>query len=361
MIDLLEYVNKNLSSFDKKTFNEVDALVFSWISYYRLPNEMYRKNSNKEIALKDFYNAKYFDDLLFDIAEREKSKTLLSYIAASPRFRDITMSYYVEKTSKRIEKQFSAMTFRINNKKLVVAFRGTDHSFVGWKEDFNMSFLKHIPSQHEAVKYLEKILRNSKEKIYIVGHSKGGNLAVYAGSFLKKKYKKRIIQIYNFDGPNLNKDLTRSSEYKESKKLIKKYVPQSSVVGMCFDRTRDYKIIESTAIGVLQHVPFTWNIIKDKLRILKDTTFDSKMFKNGINALINNLSESELRQFSNTIYAIVEETKTNTVEELLSNLSKNLKIMFDASMNIDDSQRSLLSKVSNIFFNESFKNILKTK
>lgn len=354
-MDILEYVKKNLTTFDKKAFNEVDALVFSWISYYRLPKEMYKESSFKSILLKEFYNAKYFDGLLFDIFDKEKSQALLSYIAANPRYRDVQMFYYVEKTSKKIEKQFSAMTFKISKNELVVAYRGTDHTFVGWKEDLNMSFLKHIPSQIEAKKYLNKIINNRKEKVYIVGHSKGGNLATYAGCFLKKEQSKRILQIYNFDGPNLNKDLTNSKEYKERKKCIMKFVPQSSVVGMCFDKSYDYKIIKSNAIGVLQHSPFSWEIENNSLKVLKNSTFDSKIFKNGINALINNLSEEELKLFADTVYSIIEETQTNTIEELILNPSKNLKLMYDASKNMDDKQKKLLSKVSSIFFSEAFK------
>ncbi len=355
MYDILEYVKKNLTTFDKKAFNEVDALVFSWISYYKLPKEMYRQKTSKPILLKDFYNAKYTDDLLFDINDREKSKTLLSYIAASPRFRDIEMFYYVDKMSKKVEKQFSAMTFRINRNELIVAFRGTDHTFVGWKEDFNMSFMRHIPSQLESKKYIDIVMAKTKGKVRIVGHSKGGNLATFAGCFLQNKYAKRVLQIYNFDGPSLNKDLTATAEYKLRKKKVKKFVPQSSVVGMCFDKTLNYKIIKSNAMGVLQHCPFTWEIDGDKLKVLKDTTFDSKMFKNGVNALINHLKEEELKLFADIIYSIIEETKAETVEELMANIGKNARIIFDASSNMDDSKKQLLFKVSSVFFREAFK------
>ena len=354
MYDILEYVKKNLKTFDNLAFNEIDALVFSWISYYRLPKAMY-KNKSSSIQLKDLYNRKDFDDLLFDIFDTEKSRELLSCISSSPRFRDIEMLYYVQKTSKKVEKQFSAMAFKINKKELVVAFRGTDHSFVGWKEDLNMSFMRNIPSQIEAKKYLDKVMENTKGSVYVVGHSKGGNLSVYASCFLKKEYRHRVLKVYNFDGPNLNKDLISTIEYKRIKSKINKFVPQSSVVGMCFDKTSDYKIIKSNAIGVLQHSPFSWEIENNKLKVLKDTTFDSKMFKNGINALINDLSEDELRVFADTIYSVIEETNTDTVEELMANLGKNMKIILGASMNLDESQKKVLSKVSEIFFKESFK------
>ncbi len=108
-------------------------------------------------------------------------------------------------------------------------------------------------------------------------------------------------------------------------------------------------------MGVLQHCPFTWEIDGDKLKVLKDTTFDSKMFKNGVNALINHLKEEELKLFADIIYSIIEETKAETVEELMANIGKNARIIFDASSNMDDSKKQLLFKVSSVFFREAFK------
>lgn len=361
MIDILEYVKNNLTTFDKKALNEIDAMVFSWISYYRLPNEMYKKNSFEKIYLKDLFNAKYFDDLLYDVFDKDKSKLLLSYVTSNPRYRNIEMFYYIEKTSKAVEKQFSAMTFKIDSNNYVVAYRGTDHTFVGWKEDFNMSFIKNVPSQIEARKYLEKIILNTKGNIYIAGHSKGGNLSVYAGSFIDKKKSKRIKCIYNFDGPNLNKDLVDITKNNPINSRVKKLVPQSSVVGMCFDRTKNYKIVRSNAIGVLQHSPFSWEVDKDKFKTLKDTAFDSKMFENGINAIIDNLSQDELKVFVESIYSIIEKTNSNTIKDLMSNLNKNAKIMIDSFNGMNNEQKKLMFKVYDMFMKESFKNVLKVK
>lgn len=359
MFDILEYVKKNLETFEKEPLNEVDAMVFSWLTYYRLPKEMYKMNFFKTICLKDFYNAKYFDDLLFDIFERKKSKLLLDYVAANPRFRDVEMFYYVDKASKKVEKQFAAMTFKISKNAYVIAYRGTDHTFIGWKEDLNMSFLKNIPSQIEAKKYLEKVASKVKGNIYIAGHSKGGNLAIYAGYFMDKKSVSRVKGIYNFDGPNLNRELTNNSTRNKIDDKITKLVPQSSVVGMCFDKTNNYSIIRSNTIGVLQHSPFSWEVDKDKFKILKDTAFDSKIFKKSINTLIDDLSQDELKLFVDTIYSIIDGTNTNTVEELMSNLAKNAKVIFDSFNGMDEDRKRLIFKVSDMYIKESFKNILK--
>lgn len=355
MYDVLEYVKNNLTTFENMQISEVDAIVFSWLTYYRLPDKLYKKNTLEKIKLKDIYNAKFFDSLLYDIFDKEKSKALLSYIAASPRFREIEMFCYADKVSKKVEKQFAAMTFKISKNEYVVAYRGTDHTFVGWKEDFNMSFLKNVPSQIEAKQYLEKIASNVKGDIYITGHSKGGNLAVYAGCFANKASEDRIKRIYNFDGPNLNNELSLKVRQKSVSKRIIKLVPQSSVVGMCFDKSNDYKIVRSNAIGVLQHSPFSWEVNKNRFKILKDTAFDSKMFKKSINALIDNLSQDELKLFINTVYSVIEGTKANTVEELTLNLGKNAKIILDSFNGMSAEQKKLMGKVTDMFIKELFK------
>ena len=131
------------------------------------------------------------------------------------------MTHYVELISEKVEKQFSAMTFIYKNN-IVVAYRGTDHTFVGWKEDLNMSFLKKIPAQIEAKKYLEDIMKKFKGNVILTGHSKGGNLAVYAGGFVDKKYINRIKSIFNFDGPNLNNTLSIKLKEKNIIPKIKK-------------------------------------------------------------------------------------------------------------------------------------------
>ena len=357
--NIIYYLENNLSTFEEQSFNEVDALIFTWLSYYHISDSIYKKESFDELAIKDFYNAKYFDSMTFDVFDIPNSKKLLSRVAASPRFRDLTVFYYSENTDKKIEKQFSAMTFKMGNNEYFVAYRGTDHSFVGWKEDFNMSFLKHIPAQIDAKDYLTKVMSEKKGEYTLGGHSKGGNLAMYAASFVDSEYKKRIKCIYNFDGPSLNSKLISDDGYGEIKNLIKKYVPQSSMVGMCFENTSDYKIINSNSVGVLQHNPFTWEVSGNNLKILNDSSFDSKAFKSGINALVSTLSESEIKQFIDSIYNVLETTKADTAEEFIKDLPKNLAIVLGSIGSLNDEQKNLLFKVAKIYISESFNGLIK--
>ena len=360
MKNMNTYVKEYLYDLKSKNFNELDALVLTWLSYYHIPEDIYKKNSFKSIKIKDLYNAKYFDDMTYDVYDKNNSLELLSYLAASPRFRDIDIYYYVEKTSKIIQKQFSAMTFHIGNKTYFSAFRGTDHSFVGWKEDFNMAYLDSIPSQIDAKNYLTKVMKNIKGNFIVGGHSKGGNLAVYSSCFIDNKLKKRIKTIYNFDGPSLRKDKIESDEYKTISKKIFKYVPQSSVVGMIFETTNSYNIIKSNAIGVLQHCPFTWEIVDYKLKTVKNNTLDSKTFRLSLNTLVDTLSDEELKTFVNTIYEVLEKSNSDTIETLIKNANTDLPRIFTGIKNLDENQKKLISKVASIYLKNTFTNTINT-
>ena len=360
MNNMNTYAKSFLYGFKERKFNELDALILTWLSYFHIPNDIYNKASFKSIKIKDLYNAKYFDDMTFDVYDKNSSLELLSYLAASPRFRDIDIYYYVENTSKEIEKQFSAMTFYIGNKTYFTSFRGTDHSFVGWKEDLNMAYLKSIPSQIAAKKYLTKVMSQIKGNFIIGGHSKGGNLAVFSSSFVDEKYKKRIKSIYNFDGPSLRKNKNESKDYKSISKKIIKYVPQSSIVGMIFETTENFHVIKSNSVGVLQHCPFSWEIDKDKLKPVKNNTIDSKAFRASLNSLVDSLSESELKSFVNTIYKIIDNAESDTIENLIKNANKDLPRIFSGIKNLDDNQKKLINKVASIYFKNSFSNTIDT-
>ena len=358
--NILDYAKKNIVPINRSSLNDVDALIFSWVSYFHLHEKVCKKKAFNNIPIKELYNAKYFDSMFFDVSDITNSKKLLAFLAASPRFRDVEIVYYEEVANKNREKQFSAMTFKIDKGVYFVAFRGTDHTFVGWKEDLNMSFLKHIPSQLDAKKYLNTVMKKYKGTYYIGGHSKGGNLAVYASSFIDDKYKKQIKKIYNFDGPSLNSKLINDENYKMVKNRIIKFVPQSSVVGMCFEKTSQYKIINSNSIGVFQHIPFTWEIVNKKLKTLKNTTFDSKMFKVGINALVDKLSDDELKLFANSVYNVVNATNVKTFEEFLKDFNKNSQIVLNEINKFDGKIKEVMKKVFTTYIGEVF-NIEKIK
>lgn len=153
---------------------------------------------------------------------------------------------YINKIDSESEKQFSAITILMPDDTIYISFRGTDNTLIGWKEDFNMTFQTKVPSQLDAVQYVKQIAKKYKNLIRIGGHSKGGNLAVYAASFCSKTIQERIINVYNNDGPGFHEDVINNIEYKKMLPKVHTYVPQSSIIGRLLYHEENYTVVQST-------------------------------------------------------------------------------------------------------------------
>ena len=259
----------------------------------------------------------------------------------------------MEKNNKVAEKQFAAMTFKFTDEDYFISYRGTDHSFAGWKEDLNMAVVANIPAQKEALKYLKEVTSKFNGNFYVGGHSKGGNLAIYAVSFIDANNKKKIRKVYNFDGPSLNSKLMDLKHYEQTKKIIKKYVPQSSIVGMCFEKTSNYIVIKSNTVGVLQHNPFSWEVENNKFKIEKDNSIDSKIFKRAINMLIESLSEKEIKMVIDSMYAVIKSSDASTVEQFASDIFTSMMKIFDSISKLSEEQKKVIMKAVSVYIKES--------
>ena len=96
-------------------------------------------------------------------------------------------------------KQFSACVFELGNGTLYVAFRGTDSSIVGWKEDFMMRSAARSPRRSRRA-LSDRAGWPLAGPIMVGGHSKGGNLAVYAAANVPSEIQERITVVYSHDG-----------------------------------------------------------------------------------------------------------------------------------------------------------------
>ena len=241
MSNIIDYAEKELNTLEKKAFNPIDSLVLAQFSYIHFDNVMKAlKKEKTNIMIKDLFKAEYFDKMLSDVRDDVSNHKLLTALAANPRFRDMGISNYVNKLDSQLEKQFSATTFFIDADTAYVAFRGTDSTIVGWKEDFNMSFTMPVPSQDEAVRYLNAFGNDFKGKIIVGGHSKGGNLAVYATMYCQREINNRIIQVYCHDGPGFQEEVFHSDPYLNIASRLHKTLPQSSTVGMLLEYQDNY-------------------------------------------------------------------------------------------------------------------------
>ncbi|MGN1317413.1 MAG: DUF2974 domain-containing protein [Lachnospirales bacterium] len=296
-------------------FNEIDGVILARFSY--LPFEKI-ESLKKIYSIYDISLALLNEDIKEYFIQKEDEK-FIETIKECERFKNMEVFGFVNEIDLESQTQFSAITIKINEDTIFISFRGTDNTLVGWKEDFNMSFTYPVPAQIRAVRYINEITKYNNYKIILGGHSKGGNLAIYGGAFCNRNVQRRINKIYNFDGPGFLENFLESDEYKRICGRINTFVPQSSVVGMIFERKEKYKIVESDGIGILQHDIYLWRVERDRFVCLEDVDNSSKFFDYTIKKWIADLDYEQRQKFIDAIYTIMIETNSTTLKELSDN------------------------------------------
>lgn len=325
-------------SFLDASFNEVDNLIFCAFSYIKLEEISFER---EVFTIQDLY-AQYKNIIKEHTIFQKNRDTLFYYLSKSKRFQDVKILNFVNEVSKEEEKQFGAMTFLLPTNQIFVAFRGTDETLTGWKEDFNLSYLDAIPSQERARQYLEKVLRNTDKEVFVGGHSKGGNLAMYAFLFCDKRLQNQVVKVYNDDGPGLQGD-----SFKESKKMLT-FIPKASIVGHIFDPVSKIILIESSSIGVFQHDPYSWKVEENHFIIAKEIDSHTKKICHVLNDILNHLPNEKKENFINFLYAILTSMQVENIEESIQNIFNNSTLMKKYHFTLEDV--ALLSKIIPLFF-----------
>ena len=258
MGNMVNYVKKfGDLSFKEKAFNDVDALILSELVYLNFDNFIPTLEDNKEsiklIPLLTEYNIKKMCKRTID---EFWCRILLRELKIKRRFKNIKINYYQNIFLTDKIEQFCAVTFEFNNF-IYVAFRGTDATLLGWYEDFNMLLMDEVPAQNSASKYLKEVASRTTKKIIVGGHSKGGNLAVYASLYCDKSIKDRIIKIYDFDGPGFNKNIFEMNEYKEIENRIFKVTCEEALIGVLMFHSEKMLFVKSRGISIFQHDLFS--------------------------------------------------------------------------------------------------------
>lgn len=264
MGNLIHYLKQQGDiSLQKSGFNEVDNLILSFLSYLDLDGIVPGDDSVESITVFEAYTtyasrhtwpARPSQNDMFQMVP-----FALREMALGVRFCNARLSRYINHFSEAEQKQFAALTVELDDGTGYVAFRGTDNHLVSFREDFNMSF-QTVPAQIEAVCYLENAMLGIPSDFRLGGHSKGGHLAVYAATMCPTCLKKRIVRIYNNDGPGLGDDLLNSDSYSEIKEKIQRIVPEYGVVGTLFSHKSKMSIVKSRRRGFMQHDCISWEI-----------------------------------------------------------------------------------------------------
>ncbi len=340
MADILDYIAwRGDITIDTDGFNEVDGAVLARFAY--IPFE-YFKNPLPEgpVTVRELAELALGDESL---RENERWKlsddVLLAEMAGSRRFGPLRASFFANKLDSALETQFAAVTLELSDGRHAVLFRGTDNTLVGWKEDLNMSYMFPIPGQIMAKDYLTEVSHIIKGSIIICGHSKGGNLAVYAGAFCGEDISGRIEAIYNYDGPGFYEEVLSSEGYGRIYPKVRTFVPQFSVVGMLLGREEESAVVHSTKSGLHQHDIYTWEVRGPRFVHLGTVTGGSRFVDSAVKGWISEMTPEQFERFAGAIYSVLSETNAVTLHEMRENWFDSAKSMVHSIGGMDPDTR----------------------
>ncbi len=335
--NIIDYVKSEMRDFDALDFSPVDSLVLSQTVYMNLgcaAPGMDWAGQGERIA--DLYRADLFAPLLSGIRASQNNRELLFALCASPRFREVRVNWFVDATDEQAEKQFCAATFALPDGRHYIAFRGTDATVVGWKEDLNMAFMNEVPSQSAARAYLAQIAARTKGALLAGGHSKGGNLAVYAAAFAGPEVQDRIQWVFSHDGPGFREEVFTSPEFRRIAPKIRKTLPQSSLVGMLLENDDGYEVVRSDKSGIMQHDPFSWIIEGSKFGYTEKIAAGASSRNRTIREWLSRQSDEKLQLFVDTVFEVIQAAEVKKVGDLPLGALREADRIYDAIRDIDE-------------------------
>ena len=345
MKNIINYVKEEKRSFKEFPFNDVDSLVLSAFSYFDFKEDVPGLFSVGKIKIKDL-DVNKFKKYSEGLTDRKRFLQLLNEIVKSPRFMDMELDNYYEKESIEEEMGFKAFTIE-NDDFIYVSFMGTrTASIISWKEDFNLAYLSPLPSQKLALRYLNKVMFESFKPVYVGGHSKGGNHAIYSSMHTNFFNKLRIRKIYSHDGPGFLEDVINSRKFKSIENKISKTIPQGSIIGMLLYTKEDVKIIKSSGIsGVDQHSPFNWHIKNSDFIYLKDLSWAAKNADKVITDLVNGLTRKQKIKFIDSFFSILQSNNFNPLDIPNRNYVRMYSAFRKGLKEIDEESREIIIDV----------------
>lgn len=303
--------------FKESPLNEVDSLIFCAFSYCDIDSLLAYQEKR---TIQDLYTE--YQQIQEDSVFKKNQNRLFQMLSESNRFKEVVVTRYFNEVNEEKEIQIAGMAFILPNDTLFVVFKGTDSTLTGWKEDFALSYKMVIPAQEKAVSYLNEILSSTKKEVFVGGHSKGGNLAMYASLFCQNFDK--LVRIYNHDGPGFHKEILETKEYQERKEKIITYIPKASIVGNLFNEDTKTMIVKSKQLGFLQHDLYSWLVINNHFVYTKELSEEAKKLSNLLNETIDKLPNATKEKIINVLFEILESWNIQDIEKGIGIFSSSI-------------------------------------
>lgn len=341
---ILDYLKQRKDvSLSAAAFNDIDNVAMSYLSYIDFGELFDCESSTYSIdeAFELFCKKHSLEEIRENSEFTKRAPLLLEQMVKGTRFKGTRVGYYTEDFDKEEVKQFAAVTFILPDGTNYIAFRGTDSTITGWKEDFLMSCKSETEGAKEAVNYLNKVSDSVKGKLILGGHSKGGNFAMYASAFCNETIKERISIVYNNDGPGFRDEIIDTKEYKQIYQKIYSIVPQTSIIGQLLSNEGEQKVVQSNAKGIFQHDAMTWEILNDNFVESELDSF-SNFVKVALGSWLEKTDDKTRQSLVTTVFSMIEETDVKNFKEFGGSLLKNGGIIMMELFKLEKTKRDEL-------------------
>ena len=318
MANAIDYIDwRGDLSFDVSPFNEVDNLLLCRLTSLDFTGIVPADGEMPLAEAARLYFERYGDEgRRLGVLLAPGSVTMVKRMLQSARFSRLVLADYENRVDERRELQFCAVTVLVPDGTAFVAFRGTDDTLVAWKEDFYMGSMRTVPAQEEAAVYLCRAAWRYEQPLRVGGHSKGGNLSVYAAMSAPEEVQARLLDVYNNDGPGFRDSVGGTEGYRRVKERIHTILPQYSLVGVLLKTDDDFEIVESCETGISAHNGFTWQVKGRRFVRCADFPFRTRVFSEAMRGWTEDLSYDERRELTDLFFGALESTGARTLTDL---------------------------------------------
>ncbi len=346
MNNIISYVDEFAGkTLDEMPFNEVDSLVLCQLSYLDFGGYVGGiEERNSPVDVSDIFNDNDWEKILQGYWYHNDNKKLFTSFVSSDRFKGTKLNYYVNITSEDEDLQFSAVTYILPDRSVYIAYRGTDATLVGWKEDLKLGYSEPVRAQELSVDYMDRVTTYFQGRFRTGGHSKGGNLAVYAAMFSRPDTRRRIIEIFDHDGPGFRPEIIKEGHYASIRNKIHKFIPRSSIVGILLEDSSDYQVVECWSVGALQHNSYRWKY-KDGSFVYSTMSAKTRKNNEAINEWINSLTTSELDTLIDTIFEMITANDAKSVFDLATDPVGNAVSAYNRYRQMDQKTKDMINNI----------------
>lgn len=367
MANMMDYLDwRGDLPFSQAPFNDVDNLLLSELAYVDFTGIVPGMDARGEaIFLKDasriFWEGHTDEEFEDRLSMTKPAVFVMRRMARTRRFENICLSAYVKDIDAQEQSQFSAVCASLDDGSLFVSYSGTDGTMVGWRENFNMAYLEHTPGQEKAVRYLEKAVRGTQKNVRVGGHSKGGNLAIYASVHCGEDVRGKIAQIYSNDGPGFGETTLQAPSYQKLLPLIRRIMPQQAIVGLLLEQGADYRVVRSTAGGARQHDMRTWEVLGGEMVFEEEVSDRSQVLDETLKSWISAMELPQRKRFIDTLFTMLERAKVKDVEDFYHLKWKTVAEILRSQRELTDEDRDVLSNTFKLLLGAGNETIKKTR